>query len=29
MLNDTEHLDVAEGVEIYEIDGPFLLWLGK
>lgn len=29
MLNDTEHLDVANGVEIYEIDGPFFFGLAS
>ena len=29
MLADTEHLDVAQGVEIYEIDGPFFFGLAS
>ena len=29
MLADTEQLDVAEGVEIYEIDGPFFFGLAS
>ena len=29
MLADTEHLDVASGVEIYEIDGPFFFGLAS
>ena len=29
MLADTEHLDVAPGVEIYEIDGPFFFGLAS
>ncbi len=29
MLADTEHLDVEQGVEIYEIDGPFFFGLAS